>query len=122
MYVAGNPSICVFAVIKLSAYYEFALRKLDLEGASPIALADVSNRCHGESLHVSQHVIVEPFAGCPAVSECVRTVAFESLLVGIARYHPVVVWRVCEETFYDDVPGQWDAEWHKLSLGNRLRF
>ena len=96
--------IPLFAMIKLSAYYEFALRKLDLEGASPIALADVSNRCHGESFHVSQHVIVEPFAGCPAVSECARTVAFESLLVGIARYHPVVVRRVCEETVQDDVP------------------
>jgi hypothetical protein len=58
------------AAVHLSAYYELALRELDLEGASLMSIAAVSNRCHGVSFHVSQHVIVERFAGCPAVSEC----------------------------------------------------
>ena len=122
MYVADTPKSCLFAPMTLSVYYEFALRELDFESASPIAITGVSNRCHGESRHVAQHVIVEPFAGCSAVSECLCTIAFESLLVGIARYHPVVVWRVCEEMLQDDVPEHWDTEWHKLSLGNRICF
>ena len=104
----------------VSAHQELALLELDFESGLSFVSADVPSWCHSESRHVAQHVVVEAFAGCPAMSEGLRTIAFECLLVGIVRYHPVVVRRVCEETVQDDVPEQWDIEWHKFSLGHRV--
>jgi len=88
----------------VSGHQELALLELDFESGLSLVRAEEPSRCHRESRHVAQHVVVEALAGYPAVSEGVRTIAFESLLVRIVMYQPVVVWRVCKEVVQNEVP------------------
>jgi len=87
----------------VSGHQELALLELDFESGLSLVSAEEPSRCHCESRHVAQHVVVEAVAGFPAMSEGVRTIAFECLLVRIVRYQPVVVWRVCKEAVQNEV-------------------
>ena len=73
-------------------YEEFTLTELDFD----CVVADILDRLHPESCHVSQHVVVERFTDFSAVEETLRCVAFESLFVWVPSYGPAVVLPVLE--------------------------